>query len=325
VRLRHPDVRAPLRGATGLTGSSSATQPRVALSLSLATLMACERLARAAGGQPERGRTTPPPVCNLLAAFDQAAPFAMTQYPATRAVATQPSSSSGGLDLKTLLITAVSSAAAAFACSKLWAPGTLAAAAFTPVLVALIREGLSKSTAVVVRAVPVRGVVRSAPPPGGSPDPGGDWSAADLPGAAPAGEPASRVPQPGQIAYHGATRSRRNWRVAIVTGLLGFVVAAVLFTVPELLAGESASGGGRGTTIFGGTQRERAAPAVTTTTTTAPARTVTTPEEETVTVPPETVTTPPPTVTTPQTTPTPTTTTAPPPVAEPPPAEVPPG
>ena len=56
---------------------------------------------------------------------------------------------------------AVSSAGAAYVCSRVWASGTLAAAAFTPVLVAILREGLSKSTEVVVKAVPVRGIVRS--------------------------------------------------------------------------------------------------------------------------------------------------------------------
>ena len=261
----------------------------------------------------------------------------MTHYPATRTAA-PPSPSSQGIDIKTLLITAVSSAAAAYTCSKLWAPGTLAAAAFTPVLVAVIREALAKSTAVVAKAVPVRGVVRSAQPEGPR-LPGGAWSAADLAdaGAAePAGgeplpveDPITRVAQPGEIAYHDAGRRRRNWRVAIVTGLLGFLVAAVLFTVPELVAGESASGGGRSTTLFGGSKGATGTPADTTTTTTTPTKTVTTPEEETVTVPPETVTTPPPAVTTPeeevpQEAPAPTTTT-PPPVAEPPPAEVPPG
>jgi len=260
----------------------------------------------------------------------------MTQYPATRPAA--PPSATSGVDLKTLLITAVSSAAAAYACSKLWAPGTLAAAAFTPVLVAIIREGLSKSTAVVAGAVPVRGIVRSTRPDDVRPADGvrGDgWSYADLGAAEPppagkpvlADDPATRVAQPGEIAYHGSGRGRRNWRVAIVTGLLGFVVAAVLFTVPELVAGESASGGGRGTTIFGGKQRDSGTPATTTTT---PEETVTTPQEEggAVTVPPQTVTTPPPAATTPEvppaTTTAPTTTTLP-PAPQPPPAEAPPG
>lgn len=268
----------------------------------------------------------------------------MTRYPATRTAAAQAPAPSGGIDLKTLLITAASSAAAAYTCSRLWAPGTLAAAAFTPVLVAIIREGLSKSTQVVASAVPVRGIVRSARAEGPQlPDAAGagDWPAADLAadGQPPAGEPvladdpAARVAQPGEISYHGSATRRRNWRVAIVTGLLGFVVAAVLFTVPELVAGESASGGGRGTTLFGGKQRDSVPPPVTTTTTTTPEaqETVTAPdEEEVVTVPAPTVTTPPPAVTAPEepgvtTTPVPPPATEPPPVPEPPPAEVPPG
>ena len=253
----------------------------------------------------------------------------MTQYPASRTAVGQPASS-GGIDIKTLVITAASSAAAAFACSRVWASGTLAAAAFTPVLVALIREALNKSTEVVVKAVPVpvRGVVRSAEPEG-PPSPEIDrseWFAEDSPLAGE--DPAERVAQPGEIAYHRAGDSGRRWRIAIVTGLLGFLIAALVFTVPELVAGRSASGGGRDTTLFGGKQRD-GAPATTTTTTT-PTKTVTTAPQRTVTVPPQTVTTPAPATTTPvpeQTTPTPeSTTTPPPPVAEPPPAgEVPPG
>ena len=277
---------------------------------------------------------------------------------------------SSGIDVKTLWITAVASAAAAFVTSKVWAPGTLAAAAFTPVLVAVIREALAKSTAVVARAVPVKGVVRSATPAGPQPvdrevaggwaaaepagreasggwaaaepagrEASGGWAAADLvaaesqPGGLPYPEdPATRVAQPGEISYHGSGAKRaRNWRVAIITGLLGFVIAAVVFTVPELVAGGSASGSG-GTTLFGGKQRDKSTPAVTTTTTTAPAKTVTTPPQSTVTVPPQTVTTPPPAATrvpegdSQTTVPEPETTTpVPPPVAEPPPAEVPPG
>jgi hypothetical protein len=265
----------------------------------------------------------------------------MSQYPATRSASTTSSSTSSGIDLKTLFITAVSSAAAAYATSKIWAPGTLAAAAFTPVMVAVIREGLAKSTDVVTKVVPVKGVVRSARPEGPAAPTAdaasGDWSAADLiaaepppPGALLAGDPAARVPQPGEIAYHRAAvgRRARNWRVAIVTGLLGFLVAAVVFTVPELVAGSSASGGGRDTTIFGGNHRSSATPAVTTTTETTPTettsvQTVPTVTQPAVTVPPQTVTTPEP-ATPQQANPAPTTT-VPPPVAEPPPAVVPPG
>jgi hypothetical protein len=221
-----------------------------------------------------------------------------------------PRSSGGGVDLQTLMITAASSAAAAYACSKLWAPGTLAAAAFTPVFVALVKEALAKATDVVTRAVPIKGVVRSAHPQGPQPyDPTLEQPPA---GAAPppyeqAVTPAQRVAQPGEIQYHGR-RGLRGWRLAVLTGLLGFLICAVVFTVPELVAGGSAAGGGRDTTIFGGGSKG-AAPVVTQTTTVStqtvtipPAKTVTVPPPKTVTTPPPTVTTPPPTTTVPTTT-----------------------
>jgi hypothetical protein len=212
-----------------------------------------------------------------------------------------------GIDLTTLLITAVASAAAAYTCSKIWAPGTLASAAFTPVLVAIIKEALARPTQAVTRAVPVRGVVRSSPPPA---------EHLDAP-APPEPPPLDRVPQAGEVSYHSTRSSARRWRMAIITGLLGFVIAVLVLTVPELVAGRSASGGG-GTTIFGGQQRKQE-----TQTTTAPARTVTVPTPTvTVPAPGNTTSAPAPatTATTPgTTTTTPTSTT--PTVTQPPPAQ----
>jgi hypothetical protein len=203
-----------------------------------------------------------------------------------------------GIDLTTLLITAAASAAAAYTCSKIWAPGTLASAAFTPVLVAIIKEALARPTQAVTRAVPVRGVVRSAPPPGAH---------GDEPPQPPEQPPLDRVPQPGEVTYHSTRPSGRRWRMAIITGLLGFVVAVLVLTVPELVAGHSASGGGRSTTLFGGQQSERKQP---TQTTTAPAKTVTVPAPAKTTTTP-TTTTPTTTTTTPTTTTTTPTTTTP--------------
>ncbi len=262
--------------------------------------------------------------CSTAASIPLAMPErAMTYQPARDA---QPASSSGGLDIKTLFYTAASSAAAAYVCSKVWAPGTLAAAAFTPVLVALIKEALTKSTDVVTRAVPVKGVVRSARPE--DPQQPYDATLQQPVGemalqAPPAG--AERVPQAGEVTYHGSGRMR-GWRLAVVTGLAGFLICAVVFTVPELVAGGSAAGGGRDTTLFGGArERDRDQPAVTTQTTTTEVRTVTQPPARTVTVPaPRTVTTPPAQTTT---TPPPATPTDPvpgePEVAEPPAAQPP--
>lgn len=228
----------------------------------------------------------------------------MSAYPDTSSRPSSPAAG-GGVDLPTLVITAVASAAAAYAASQVWAPGTLPAAAFTPVLVALIKEALAHSTKAVTRAVPVRGVVRSKSP--------------SQPYEPPAPPPTERVAQQGEITYHSKGAGARRWRLAIVTGLLGFVVAALVFTVPELLAGRSASGGGGSTTLFGGQQERREEP---TKTTTAPARTVTVPTP-TVTVPaPAKTTTVPPAETT--TVPVPPATTTPAPAPAAPTATVPP-
>ena len=197
------------------------------------------------------------------------------------------SRSGSGLDLPTLLTTAIASAVAAYVTSQLWAPGTLAAAAFTPVIVALIKEALAKPAEVVTRAVPVRGVVRSAPPPG-QPDEPDETPETIEARIAQLGE-APGVSRPG--------RTRRNWQIAVVTGLLGFLIAAVIITVPELVAGSSASGGDRGTTIFGGKKRSASStPTDTTTTTPSEDESEGVPPASTVTVPPpaETITVPPP-------------------------------
>jgi hypothetical protein len=214
-----------------------------------------------------------------------------------------------GIDFTTLALTAVASGAAAYITSNLWAPGTLPAAAATPVLVAIIREGLQRPTEVVARAVPpVRGMVRSADQ---DQDPQPETLHAPV-------EPPARVPQPGAVG-EPSTRWDQRWRLAIITGLLGFLVCAVVLTVPELVAGGSASGGGRGTTLFGGDKEKRDSKQERdrTQTTTAPARTVTVPGK-TVTTPPKAKlkASPAPTTTAPaptQTAPPPTTTTPPPP------------
>ncbi|WP_411277529.1 hypothetical protein [Gaiella sp.] len=197
--------------------------------------------------------------------------------------------SSGAISLLTLVLTAIASATAAYTTSKIWAPGTLASAAFTPVLVAILKDVLARPAKVVTQAVPVRGVVRSSAGPTGTEVHG----TASAPPPEPEREPdLDRVAQQGAISYHSSSpsTSARRWRLAIITGLLGFVIAALVFTVPELVAGKSIFGGGGETTYFGGSSKKSAP----TQTTTAPARTVTIPPAATVTAPaPVTVTVPP--------------------------------
>ncbi|MGI8731618.1 MAG: hypothetical protein ACR2LK_16815 [Solirubrobacteraceae bacterium] len=171
------------------------------------------------------------------------------------------------------------------------------AAAFTPVVLALIREALAKSTDAVVRAVPpVRGGVRQTgmhDTQTGASSPVVDYSQAADPVVAPApplvADPGEPIAQQGEIRYHGLRRrGGHHWRLAVVTGVLGFLVCAVVLTVPELIAGKSAFGGRDGTTLLGG-NRDRDDTTVTNTTTsrttTIQTRTVVVPPTRTVTVP----------------------------------------
>ena len=205
-----------------------------------------------------------------------------------------PTSRSNGVDVTTLIITAAASVTAAYVTSEIWAPGTLASAAITPVIVALVKEALFKPADVVTRAVPVRGVVRSAPPSDEPDEPVAPFEPED-----------ERVAQHGEIKGSSRPFPRHAWKLAVATGLLGFIVAAVIITVPEIVAGSSA-GGDRQTTFFGGKKSSSTDPSSTTTTTTpddtgtAPvAPTVSVPPVETTTVPPAGTTTVPPAATTP--------------------------
>jgi hypothetical protein len=228
----------------------------------------------------------------------------------------------GGVDLTTLLLSAVASAAAAYITSKIWAPGALASAAMSPVIVALVKEALRKPTEVVTAVVPSRTrgrdgrvgglTVESEPVP------------ADLPerlerGAPPPFPPPAPGVAEGPVRVYSTAARRLRWRLAVITGLLGFVICVVVYTVPEVIAGGSVAQSGQGTTFWGGSSGpSRGTTQQRTTTTTTPANTTTTPSDTT-TQPTRTVTQ---TVTTPApppaaSSPTPTTpsTTAPPPAA----------
>lgn len=227
-----------------------------------------------------------------------------------------PAPSGSGVDPWTLALTAAASALAAYVTSKIWAPGTLASAAFTPVLVALAKEALARPAQVVARTVPTPIAPRAAR----RQDLPDDYATRLEDGAPPPAPPPEPDAPAGPITYHKAEPSswtgRLHWRAALVAGLLGFAISALAFTVPELIAGDAVSGG-RSTTLFGGHRdKSRNKSTTDTTTTTQPSRTVTAPAR-TVTVPAPTETVPAPETTTPtQTAPPetvpPTTTTAPP-------------
>jgi hypothetical protein len=173
----------------------------------------------------------------------------------------------GGLSLTTLIVAAIASAGTALVIRAVWGPGTIFGAAMSPVLVALISEGLRKPQQHVARVAPT---LRERTMPGGT---------SGTPGADPQPEPEYEPPDPdartpGLDAEEPPTRSedpfglreperrlpgaellRRRWKLAVATGLLAFAIAATVLTAAELAAGGSAAGDGR-TTVFGGGTEE---------------------------------------------------------------------
>jgi hypothetical protein len=119
----------------------------------------------------------------------------------------------------------------------------------TPVIVALVKEALERpahrvsSIATRSAAPPVARVARAvvAPPP-----------QADAPPP-----PMTADPKLTEMRVYGRDRSKvgRRWKLAVATGLLGFVVCVAVMTVPELVAGRSVVSGQHDTTIFGGHRR----------------------------------------------------------------------
>src|SRR4051812_39675874 len=143
-----------------------------------------------------------------------------------------PSSGGGGLDLPTLVIASASAVVAALVVSHLWGPGTIAATAATPGIVALVRGGLARPAPRVTQGS-ARAPTAAARVMGARQDAEGPAIVAEEYGA---GEG-----EVGEYRVYGRPRerSRRAWKVALVTGLVAFVVAAAAITLPELVAGRS--------------------------------------------------------------------------------------
>jgi hypothetical protein len=180
----------------------------------------------------------------------------------------KPDSSSGGLSVQTLLISAVSAVAAAVIVPLFWEKGTVVATAMTPVIVALASEALRRPVERVSEVAPrvarrtATGVaVRRADPQAA---PARDRDRVGARGAGPERvEPFQPLPETERRAAAGVSPEdpfglrrppRRSWwRLGLVTGLLAFVLAAVVVTASELtIFGGSVSGHRGRTTLFGG-------------------------------------------------------------------------
>src|SRR3954468_12544271 len=185
------------------------------------------------------------------------------------------------LSLQTLVLAAASSAAAAIIVSHVWKNGTVIAAAMTPVIVAILKELLARPMESELVRKPVQQVSRvasssrrrvasgagvrtqgAAPPsdhapleppqteppptePRGSRDAAGRTSPAGFPPtAADGGMTPIRT-------YGRPPRRRLHLKIAVITGLVAFLIAAAALTLPELLFGGAISSH-HSTTLFGG-------------------------------------------------------------------------
>ena len=191
---------------------------------------------------------------------------------------TQAAPRSEGLSAQTLIVAAVSSAIAAIVVSRFWEQGTIIASAMTPVIVALVSEALRKPIQSERVRRPVRAASSSAsrvprtsqreearPPSGRTPN----VIAPPPPGIDDGLRLREEGVEPGPVKVYssgshrrpggdgGGGRGSRRLKVAVVTGLIAFLIAAVALTLPELIFGGSVSGGKRETTYFGGGESSR--------------------------------------------------------------------
>jgi hypothetical protein len=175
-------------------------------------------------------------------------------------------SGGSGLSLQTLFISASAAAAAATIVPLFWAQGTLFATAMTPVIVALVSEALRKpvehaktvAPRVARRSGTGAAVRRSEPEAARTRDPSGVGARGrgperfePLPPHLREETPATRSDDP--FGLRAAERRRPRLKIALVTGVLAFLMAAVAVTASELaLFGGSVSGERGRTTLLGG-------------------------------------------------------------------------
>jgi cytoskeletal protein RodZ len=228
------------------------------------------------------------------------------------------------------MIASASSLAAALVVSKLWGGGTLIGAAMTPVIVTLVSEGLRRPATVITTVRETRAGRYDPVAEGRAGLREGDLDAARPSAPVPATASASasaerRVHRTTGRASGGGRRRLRLTRprviAAVVTGLVGFLLAGVFLTGSELVLGKSVVSASKRTTYI--PVHRSTSSATTRTKTTDTTDTTTTPETTTTTTPTTstpTTTEPPATSTTPTAPPTqtapPATTT--PPAAAPP-------
>jgi hypothetical protein len=163
-----------------------------------------------------------------------------------------------GISIQTLAISAAAAVAAAVIVPMIWERGTLIATAMTPVIVALVSEALRKPAEAISTVAPrvtrrsATGAAVRAPERYEPFDP--------LPPEERDVAPEVRDDDP--FGLRAAPRPRHHWKLALATGAVAFVIAAVFLTSSELVFGGPATRDSGRTTLFGG---RRATPTVTAT------------------------------------------------------------
>ena len=153
-----------------------------------------------------------------------------------------------GLSLQTLVVAAVASAVAAVVVSHIWKDGTVIAAAMTPVIVAITKELLVRPMESELVRKPVQQVGRLASGRIAVPARGGARGSTQEGRVLP---PTEEQPPPPIRTYGTARRRPPHLKIALITGLVAFVIAAAALTLPELIFGGAISSH-RSTTLFGG-------------------------------------------------------------------------
>jgi hypothetical protein len=153
------------------------------------------------------------------------------------------------LNMRTLVIASVASAAAAAVTSQLWLHGTWLAAALTPALVALISEAMHRPTERLARAWT-----------NDRPALGGGAPRRTQPRPQPAPARAAGAAGPVRVYRQPSARAPRR-RIALgvvaATAGIGFVIAVAALTAGDLISGGSIGKGSGPSTFFEPTSKQQ--------------------------------------------------------------------
>ena len=172
--------------------------------------------------------------------------------------------SGSGISIQTLAISAAAAVAAAVVVPMVWERGTLVATAMTPVIVALVSEGLRKPADRLSAATKT---VRRSATGAAVRDP--DFE------PLPPEERAVEVADDDPFGLRERPPVKHHWKIALATGAVAFVIAVVGLTMSELVFGGPATKEGGSTTFFSGSSRETPTPTATPSATETPEATET--------------------------------------------------